>query len=71
MIFMEGEGKKGILGRSSFFLQYFNPSTTKGKRNVVILCYAMGFIGLHAIWAHAKGNKTAVTDENTEVQTAS
>ena len=69
---MEDNGKKGILGRSSFLLQYFNPSNAKGKRNVVILCYAMGFIGLHAIWAHAKGGRTTViADENTEIQSAS
>lgn len=69
---MEGKGVKGILARSSFLLQYFNPSNAKGKRNVVILCYAMGFIGLHAIWAHAKRDRTVViTDENTEIQTAS
>lgn len=66
---MEGKGEKRILARS--FLKYFNPSNTKGKRNVVILCYALGFIGLHAIWAHAKRSKTPVIpDENTEIQTA-
>ena len=69
---MAGKGEKGILARTSFFLQYFNPSNAKGKRNVVILCYAMGFIGLHAIWAHAKRDRTTVViSDETEIQTAS
>lgn len=46
--------------------KYFNTTTTKGKRNVVLLCYAIGFIGLHAVWQHSKRNKT-ITAENTEI----
>lgn len=45
--------------------RYFNATTTKGKRNVVLLCYALGFIGLHAVWQHSKKNKTLI-NENTE-----
>lgn len=45
--------------------RYFNTTTTKGKRNVVLLCYALGFIGLHAVWQHSKKNKTLI-NENTE-----
>lgn len=82
---MEDKGEKRILGRSPFSVlienlskrfrntaQYFNPANAKGKRNVVILCYALGFIGLHAIYAHSKRSRTVnVTDENTENQTTS
>jgi len=45
--------------------RYFNTTATKGKRNVVLLCYALGFIGLHAVWQQSKKNKTII-NENTE-----
>lgn len=49
--------------------KYFNTTTTKGKRNVVLLCYAFGFIGLHVVWQRSKRNKTA-GDENAESKTS-
>lgn len=49
--------------------KYFNTTTTKGKRNVVLLCYAFGFIGLHVVWQRSKRNKTA-SDENAESETS-
>lgn len=45
--------------------RHLNTTTTKGKRNVVLLCYALGFIGLHAVWQQSKKNKTLI-NENTE-----
>lgn len=46
--------------------RHLDTTTKKGKRNVVLLCYALGFIGLHAVWQHSKRNKTTV-DENNEI----
>ena len=46
--------------------KYFNTTTTKGKRNVVLLCYALGFVALHAVWQQSKRNKTIIS-ENEEI----
>ena len=46
--------------------KYFNTTTTKGKRNVVLLCYALGFVALHVVWQQSKRNKTVIVD-NTEI----
>ena len=50
--------------------RYFNTTTTKGKRNVVITCYILGFLGLHAIWAHSKRNKTSIGEDKDDTQDA-
>lgn len=57
---------KNASRESTGIWQYFNTATRKGKRNVVFLCYAFGFIGLHAVWQRSKRNK-AVVGENTDI----
>ena len=34
---------------------HFNTTKPGGKRNVIILSYALAFLGLHTIWAYSKG----------------
>lgn len=68
---MADKGEKKIIEQSLFgrLSQYLNPTTPKGKRNVVILCYALGFLGLHAIWAHSKRSRNVKLIADEDIQT--
>lgn len=46
-----------IFGRLRSFRDHFNTSKPGGKRNVIIMSYALAFLGLHTIWVYSKGFK--------------
>ena len=48
--------------------KHFNTTTTKGKRNVVLLCYGLGFVALHVVWQQSKRKRSAVDENNESVQ---
>lgn len=66
------ENNQGTRNFGKSIFQYINTATSRGKRNVVFLCYGFGFIALHFIWANSKKDRKQFlrdTDTDQEVDT--